>query len=128
VHAEVCEKGFDHGRNAFTQSYGSPELDASTLLLPLVGFLPPNDPRVVGTVRAIEHELVRGGFVLRYSNGKGASDGLKDPEGAFLACSFWLADCYGLMGRKREATELSLIDTAFNLTPGRPGPAERRPR
>jgi GH15 family glucan-1,4-alpha-glucosidase len=107
LHAEICEKGFDRGRNTFTQSYGSRALDASTLLLPLVGFLPPHDPRVAGTVRAIERELLRGGFVLRYSSGPGgAADGLSGPEGVFLACSFWLADCYALMGREADAREL----------------------
>ncbi|WP_438001080.1 glycoside hydrolase family 15 protein [Sorangium sp. So ce185] len=107
VHAEVCEKGFDRGRGAFTQSYGSQVLDASTLLIPLVGFLPPDDPRVAGTVRAIERELLRGGFVLRYPTGPaGAIDGLPGGEGVFLACSFWLADCYALMGRAAEARAL----------------------
>ncbi len=107
VHAEVCEKGFDRTRNTFTQSYGSRELDASTLLLPLVGFLPAQDPRVVGTVRAIERELMRAGFVQRYSTDPGgASDGLPGPEGVFLACSFWLASCYALMGREGDATGL----------------------
>ncbi|WP_437734372.1 glycoside hydrolase family 15 protein [Sorangium sp. So ce1335] len=107
VHAEVCEKGFDRGRGTFTQSYGSQELDASTLLIPLVGFLPPDDPRVAGTVRAIERELLRGGFVLRYPTGPGGTpDGLPGDEGVFLACSFWLADCYALMGRAGEARAL----------------------
>ncbi|KYG05466.1 glucoamylase [Sorangium cellulosum] len=107
VHAEVCEKGFDRGLGAFTQSFGSQVLDASTLLIPLVGFLPPDDPRVAGTVRAIERELLRGGFVLRYPTGPaGAVDGLPGGEGVFLACSFWLADCYALMGRAAEARAL----------------------
>jgi GH15 family glucan-1,4-alpha-glucosidase len=107
VHAEVCAKGFDRARNTFTQWYGSQGLDASTLLIPLVGFLPQDDPRVVGTVRAIERELLRGGLVLRYTSGsKGAADGLPGPEGVFLACSFWLADCYALMGRAAEARAL----------------------
>jgi GH15 family glucan-1,4-alpha-glucosidase len=107
VHAEVCERGFDRGRGTFTQSYGSEALDASTLLIPLVGFLPPDDPRVAGTVRAIERELVRGGFVLRYPSGPaGAADGLPGAEGVFLACSFWLADCYALLGRAEDARAL----------------------
>ncbi len=107
VHAEVCERGFDRARGTFTQSYGSRELDASTLLIPLVGFLPPDDPRVVGTVSAIERDLMRGGFVQRYSiDPGGASDGLPGPEGVFLACSFWLASCYALMGREADARGL----------------------
>ncbi|APR87884.1 Glucoamylase [Minicystis rosea] len=104
IHAEVCAKGFDSGRNTFTQSYGSQTLDASALRIPLVGFLPACDPRVVGTVRAIERELLHEGLVLRYS--QDASDGLSDPEGAFLACSFWLSSCHARMGRIRDAERL----------------------
>jgi GH15 family glucan-1,4-alpha-glucosidase len=107
VHAEVCHKGFDATRNTFTQSYGSRELDASALRIPLVGFLPAHDPRVVGTVRAIEEELMRDGLLYRYpSDGGGSIDGQSDPEGAFLACSFWLADCYGRLGRMADAERL----------------------
>lgn len=102
MHAEICEKGFNKERNSFTQSYGSTALDASLLLIPIVGFLPPSDPRVVGTVAAIERELVSDGFVMRYRSEEGV-DGLPPGEGAFLPCSFWLVDAYAMMGREREA-------------------------
>ena len=105
IHEEVCVSGFDTKKRAFTQSYGSETLDASLLLVPLVGFLPATDERVVGTVRAIERELVDGGLVLRYRT-EDAEDGLPPGEGGFLACSFWLADNYGLMGRDAEARAL----------------------
>ncbi len=104
---EVCEKSFDANRNTFTQYFGSKELDASVLMIPLVGFLPATDPRVEGTVAAIERELTADGFVLRYSTGDGVGvDGLSSREGAFLPCSFWLADCYNLMGRRDDAVAL----------------------
>jgi GH15 family glucan-1,4-alpha-glucosidase len=107
IRAEVCERGYDTERNTFTQFYGSRELDASLLNIPLVGFLPATDPRVVGTVRAIERELVEDGFVRRYPTAEdGAVDGLPGDEGAFLACTFWLADNYALSGRIDEAREL----------------------
>ncbi|MGW0209741.1 glycoside hydrolase family 15 protein [Streptomyces sp. NPDC003233] len=106
VHQEVCEKGYDHERNTFTQYYGSHELDASLLLIPRVGFLPPDDPRVVGTVDAIRHTLGHGGFLRRYDTEDSVIDGLPGGEGAFLACSFWLADALHLTGRKDEAREL----------------------
>ncbi len=102
IHADVCERGFNASKNSFTQSYGDTELDASLLLIPVVGFLPPDDPRVRGTVAAIERELKAGGFVLRYRTESGA-DGLPPGEGAFLPCSFWLADTYSLLGRDDEA-------------------------
>ncbi|WOX25149.1 glycoside hydrolase family 15 protein [Streptomyces solicathayae] len=105
VHAEVCERAYDPERNTFTQSYGSQELDAATLLIPRVGFLPPDDPRVVGTVDAVRRELGHGGFVRRYSTAR-AVDGLPGQEGAFLACTFWLADALMLIGRKDEAREV----------------------
>jgi GH15 family glucan-1,4-alpha-glucosidase len=105
IHAEVCEKGFDPGLGSFVQAYGSRALDASLLLLPEMGFLPPDDPRVVGTVAAIERRLVVDGLVLRYDTAE-AADGLPPGEGAFLACSFWLADAYVLMGRVEEARAL----------------------
>jgi len=104
IHAEVCRRGFDPGRNAFVQYYGAPELDASLLMIPLVGFLPPSDPRVRGTVEAIERELLRDGFVMRYPTTP-AVDGLPPGEGVFLACTFWLADNYALLGRRAEARE-----------------------
>ncbi|WP_329180127.1 glycoside hydrolase family 15 protein [Streptomyces sp. NBC_01477] len=106
VHAEVCEKGYDAARNTFTQSYGSTELDAATLLIPQVGFLPPSDRRVVGTVEAVRRELDHGGFVRRYSPDASGVDGLPGSEGAFLACSFWLADALHVTGRTGEAREL----------------------
>ncbi len=105
IHAAVCEQAFDRSRGTFVQSYGSNDLDASLLLIPTVGFLPPDDPRVTGTVRAIEKELVADGFVLRY-NTHTTDDGLPVGEGAFLACSFWLADAYVLMGRRDDAERL----------------------
>jgi GH15 family glucan-1,4-alpha-glucosidase len=108
IHREVCANAYDPDRNTFTQSYGSRELDASLLLMPLVGFLPPGDPRMVGTVEAIERELLEDGFVLRYPTGPAgeAVDGLPGKEGAFLACTFWLADNYALIGRGPDARRL----------------------
>jgi GH15 family glucan-1,4-alpha-glucosidase len=104
IHADVCAKAFDAERNSFMQAYGSTELDAATLLIPIVGFLPVDDPRVIGTVAAIERELVHDGLVFRYTQGDGGTDdGLPPGEGAFLACSFWLVDNYVLAGRKDEA-------------------------
>jgi GH15 family glucan-1,4-alpha-glucosidase len=105
IHRDVCRNGFDAKRNSFVQYYGSHTLDASLLLIAMVGFLPPDDPRVRGTVAAIERELLHEGFVLRYDTGSGA-DGLPPGEGAFLACSFWLADNYILQGRLDEARTL----------------------
>ena len=105
IHEDVCGKAFDRDLGSFVQAYGSKALDASLLLLPLVGFLPPSDPRIVGTVRAIEERLMADGFVCRYDTGAGA-DGLPPGEGAFLACSFWLADNFILQGRIAEAREL----------------------
>ncbi|GAA3414495.1 hypothetical protein GCM10018952_35260 [Streptosporangium vulgare] len=94
-------------RGTFTQSYGSRELDAALLLIPIVGFLPPEDPRVVGTVEAIQRELMVDGFVLRYPvSADNDVDGLPGGEGAFLACSFWLAEALAMIGRKDEAVEL----------------------
>ncbi|MGH7182551.1 MAG: glycoside hydrolase family 15 protein, partial [Nitrospiraceae bacterium] len=107
IHQEVCAKGFDAGRNTFTQYYGSRQLDASLLMIPLLGFLPPHDPRVVSTVQAIERELCHDGFVLRYSLAPSDSvNGLPSGEGTFLACSFWLADTYALQGRREDAEGL----------------------
>ena len=102
IHAQVCERGFDVAQNAFVQSYGVKELDASTLLIPMVGFLPATDPRIAGTVEAIEKTLLHDGILLRYDTA-GAQDGLPPGEGAFLACSFWLADNYVLLGRLDDA-------------------------
>ncbi len=105
IHHEVCARGYDAGRGTFVQSYGSTELDASLLLLPTTGFLPASDPRVLGTIAAIERELMADGFVLRYDTEK-TDDGLAPGEGAFLACTFWLADAYALTGRLAEARQL----------------------
>ncbi|MFF0682004.1 glycoside hydrolase family 15 protein [Streptomyces tendae] len=106
VHREVCEKGYDPVRNTFTQYYGSRELDASLLLVPRVGFLPPDDPRVVGTVDAVGAELTRDGLVRRYSTESRQVDGLPGGEGTFLVCSFWYADALHATGRTKEAREL----------------------
>jgi GH15 family glucan-1,4-alpha-glucosidase len=107
IHREVCERGFDAALGTFTQYYGSRHVDASLLMIPLVGFLPPDDPRVIGTVQAIERELRRDGLVMRYSHEKDPTvDGLPPCEGVFLACSFWLADTYTLQGRRTEAVAL----------------------
>jgi GH15 family glucan-1,4-alpha-glucosidase len=105
IHAEVCSKGFDALRNAFVQSYESTHLDASLLLMPQVGFLPPDDPRVLATIAAIERELMIDGLVLRYSTVTGV-DALPAGEGTFLPCSFWLADAYLLTGRRDEGEAL----------------------
>jgi GH15 family glucan-1,4-alpha-glucosidase len=101
----VCERGFDADRNTFTQFYGSRGLDAALLLIPRVGFLPWDDPRVAGTVDAVQHDLCADGFVQRYLT-HGEVDGLPGGEGAFLACSFWLADALLGLGRYDEAREL----------------------
>jgi len=105
IHATVCREGVDPERNCFVQSFGTTELDASLLLIPLVGFLPPEDPRVRATVVAIEHDLIEDGLVRRYRSEAGA-DGLPPGEGAFLACSFWLVDNLALQGRWAEARAL----------------------
>lgn len=101
----ICQQGFDHERNSFTQSYGSGSIDASLLLIPRVDFLPADDPRVVGTVAAVEQDLLQDGFVLRYRTEEGA-DGLPPGEGAFLPCSFWLAAVYFRMGRRADGVAL----------------------
>ncbi|KAB1977516.1 glycoside hydrolase family 15 protein [Streptomyces triticiradicis] len=109
IHRDVCEKGYDPERNTFTQSYGSKELDASLLLIPQMGFLPPDDKRVIGTIEAIQRELsTSDGFILRYpTDGENAGvDGLEGDEGAFLACSFWMADDLAMIGRVDEARNL----------------------
>jgi GH15 family glucan-1,4-alpha-glucosidase len=105
IHAEVCERGFNPRVGAFTQSYGSDLLDASVLLITHTGFLPASDPRVIGTVAAIEKHLMRDGFVLRYAT-EGGADGLPGTEGAFMACSYWLVDNYAFAGRLDEANAL----------------------
>jgi len=105
IHDDVCKHGFDKSRNAFMQAYGSDEMDASALMIPLVGFLPPDDPRVIGTVEAVERELMRDGLVQRYRTSR-VDDGLPAGEGAFLACSFWMVDCLVMLGRQRDARKL----------------------
>jgi GH15 family glucan-1,4-alpha-glucosidase len=102
IHKQVCAKGFDKGLNSFVQWYGSKQLDAACLLIGLVGFLPPDDPRIIGTVEAIQKRLVKDGFVLRYETKK-TKDGLSGGEGTFLACSFWMVTSLWLMGRQAEA-------------------------
>ena len=105
IHDEICDKGWDAELGSFVQSYGAKELDASLLLLPVIGFLPPDDPRIVGTVAAVEKRLIKGGLVMRYDTQSGG-DGLSGTEGAFLACSFWLVDAYVLVGRGADAWAL----------------------
>jgi GH15 family glucan-1,4-alpha-glucosidase len=105
VHQEICHDGFDPQTNTFTQYYGSKDVDASLLMIPLVGFLPAMDPRVLGTVRAVEEQLMVDGFVHRYRS-RPELEGLPPGEGAFLACTFWLADNYDLQGRHDDARRL----------------------
>jgi GH15 family glucan-1,4-alpha-glucosidase len=129
LHREICERGFDAERNTFVQSYGSHEVDAALLMMTEVGFLPPTDPRIIGTVAAIERDLVRDGFVDRYRTESGV-DGLPTGEGAFLLCTFWLADNYALMGRTADArrvfehllavrSDLGLLAEEYDLIAGR---------
>jgi GH15 family glucan-1,4-alpha-glucosidase len=119
IHREVCERGFDQQLNSFTQSYGSKRLDASLLVIPLVGFLPPDDARVVGTLAAVERELYREGFVYRYMQDDESQsvDGLTPGEGAFLPCTFWFADNLALQGRfdEAEAVFQHLLDLRNDL-------------
>ena len=105
IHAEICERGYDRQRNTFLQHYGGKAVDAALLLIPQLGFLPADDPRVAGTVAAVEHELLRDGFVARYST-ELVDDGVGGEEGTFLACSFWLADAYVMLGRVDDASRL----------------------
>ncbi len=105
IHADVCAKGWNPSMNAFMQTYGGSELDASVLLLPLLGFLPPSDPRIVGTVAAVEQHLLHDGFVMRYRTTE-FDDGLPPGEGTFLACSFWMVDNLALQGRVEEARDM----------------------
>jgi GH15 family glucan-1,4-alpha-glucosidase len=131
IFTEVCDKGFNETLGAFTQFYGSDRLDASVLMIPLVGFLPASDARVVATVEAVERVLLRDGFVLRYeTSDDGVVDGLSGREGAFLACSFWLVDCLHMIGRGDDAealferlmavrTPLGLLSEEFDAPAGR---------
>jgi GH15 family glucan-1,4-alpha-glucosidase len=105
IHKEVCEKGYDPQLGSFTQSYGSKELDASLLLIPMVGFLPPSDPRIRDTIEAIEKQLMFDGLVLRYRTER-VADGLPPGEGAFLACSFWMVGALNMLDRKPDAKRL----------------------
>jgi GH15 family glucan-1,4-alpha-glucosidase len=112
IHRDVCEKGFDVGQNSFVEAYGANVLDASILLLPSVGFLPPSDPRVVGTLDAVEKYLMRDGFVLRHDPRRVTDE--KEPiEGAFLACTLWLADAHVLAGRLDKAE--TLLERVFGV-------------
>ena len=105
IHRQVCEQGFDPSLNSFVQYYGSKHLDASILMMPLVGFLPPDDPRMIGTVKAIETHLLEDGFVARYTPDSKV-DGMPHGEAKFLACSFWLADNYCLQNRREDALRM----------------------
>lgn len=105
IHTDICAKGFNAELNSFVQSYGSTWLDASLLLIPTTGFLPIDDPRVRGTIEAVEKRLMSDGFIMRHDPAE-IETGLAHGEGAFLACTYWLADCYVMLGRKREAREL----------------------
>jgi GH15 family glucan-1,4-alpha-glucosidase len=105
IHDEVTREGFDAERQTFTQYYGSTQLDAALLLLPQVGFLPPTDPRILGTIAAIEHDLYRDGLVMRYDSTTDV-DGLPSGEGSFLPCSFWLVDAWAMCGRRADALAL----------------------
>jgi GH15 family glucan-1,4-alpha-glucosidase len=117
IHKEVCERGYNTKKRAFTQVYGSDALDASLLTMPLAGFLPASDERVRNTVEAIERELMEDGLVLRYRPRECDVDGLPGREGVFLPCSFWLAMCWHLLGREKEARELfeRLLDLRNDL-------------
>jgi len=131
IHDEVCEKGFHPKRKAFTQFYGSEKLDASLLMIPLVGFLPATDERVQSTIELIKKELLVDGYVLRYAHEDSSSvDGLPPGEGAFLPCTFWLADCLHLMGHDKEAREiferLLAARTSLGLLAEEYDPGQRR--
>jgi GH15 family glucan-1,4-alpha-glucosidase len=131
IHTQVTTQGFNAKKGSFTQYYGSDALDASLLMIPLVGFLPASDPRVRGTIEAIERELMDGGFVLRYrADAAGDVDGLSGREGAFLACSFWFADCLSMIGRNHDArtmfdrllelrNDLGLLSEEYDTVAGR---------
>jgi GH15 family glucan-1,4-alpha-glucosidase len=105
IHDDICRRGFDPRLNSFVQSYDSKQVDASLLILPMVGFLPPKDPRIVGTVKRIEKDLIRDGFVLRYATNKPGGH-WRSREGVFLPCTFWLADYYELIGRRGRARQI----------------------
>ncbi len=113
VHRDIMAKGFDEKRNTFVQAYGTDALDASLLQIPIVGFLPGDDPRVVGTIKAVREELEHNGFVERYRTDAAAADGLAGTEGSFLICSFWLIQAMALAGQRKEAREL--LDQMLDL-------------
>lgn len=113
IHMEVCARGFSQSMNSFTQSYGEERLDGALLMIPLMGFLPPDDPRVVGTVEAVQKHLTRDGLVYRY-HWEPEIDGLDCPEGSFLVCSFWLVEALHMIGRLDEAT--ALFERLLSLT------------
>jgi GH15 family glucan-1,4-alpha-glucosidase len=117
IHEQVCAQGYSSEKKAFTQIYGSEQLDASLLMMPLVGFLPVSDERVRNTIEAIQRELMDDGFVVRYRPEKNNVDGLPGTEGVFLPCSFWLANCLHLLGRTEEARDLfeRLLDLRNDL-------------
>jgi GH15 family glucan-1,4-alpha-glucosidase len=131
IHDDVCAHGYDAERGTFTQFYGSHGLDAALLLLPRVGFLAWDDPRVAGTVTAVQRELDHGGFLLRYDPGAdGGVDGIAGGENAFLACTFWLADALTGIGRTTEAeavferlldlrSDLGMLSEEYDITAGR---------
>ena len=113
IHAEICRKAWNAKKESFVQYYGAEQLDASLLLMPMIGFLPPGDPRIRGTIEAIERELTQDGFVMRYDTRK-VKDGLPAGEGAFLACSFWMVSCLHAIGREHDAH--ALFDRLLGLT------------
>ena len=113
IHDQICRNAFDKEKNSFVQFYGSQQLDASLLLMPIVGFLPASDPRIRGTIEAVERELMPGGLVLRYDTAK-VQDGLPPGEGVFLACSFWMVSCLKAIGREPEAR--TLFDRLLSLS------------
>jgi GH15 family glucan-1,4-alpha-glucosidase len=131
IHQEVCDRSVDGERGCFVRAYESADVDASLLMIPLVGFLPPDDERVIRTVEVIQEELLTDGYVLRYrTDGADAPDGLEGDEGAFLACSFWLVDNLALVGRHSEAqalferlvglcNDVGLLSEEYDVTTGR---------
>jgi GH15 family glucan-1,4-alpha-glucosidase len=115
IHREICERAWDHERNTFTQSYGSSELDAALLMIPMVGFLPARDTRVIGTITAIQRGLTVDGFVERYASSRASAiDGVPGREGTFLLCTFWLADALALAGRTEDA--IAIFERLVGLT------------
>jgi GH15 family glucan-1,4-alpha-glucosidase len=131
IHQEVCREGFNVELNSFTQAYGSEELDASTLLIPILGFLPADDPRVTGTIAAVERDLTRDGFVERYKpKERNEVDGLPGGEGVFLPCSFWLVDALLMQGRDDDARvlfeRLLSVSNDLGLLSEEYDPAEKR--